>query len=106
VLAVQARNVVPGIEVIRHGLPELPDNKAGIYARDGLELERHAPLLRTLTDLLVPYPLSESASAHPAGTGLADTGLADTGLAGKGLAGKELATPPPRVRTHELHRAR
>ena len=77
VLTMQARNVVPGIEIIRHGLPELPANKAGIYARDGLELERHAPLLRTLTDLLVPHPLSESAPA--------------CGLAGKELAGKELA---------------
>jgi hypothetical protein len=75
-------------------LPELPANKAGIYARDGLELERHAPLLRTLTDVLVPHPLSESAAAHPAGKE----------LAGQELAGKELA--PPRVRTHELHRAR
>ena len=94
VLTIQARNVVAGIEIIRHGLPELPANKAGIYARDGLELERHAPLLRTLTDVLVPHPLSESAAAHPAGKE----------LAGKELAGKELA--PPRVRTHELHRAR
>jgi hypothetical protein len=90
VLTMQARNIIPGIEIIRNGLPELPANKAGIYARDGLDLDRHAPLLRTLTDLLVPHPLSESASAHPAS---------------KELAGKELA-PPPRVRTHELHRAR
>ena len=95
VLATQARCIIPGIEMVREGLPELPANKAGIYARDGLDLDRHAPLLRTLTDLLVPHPLSESASAHPAGGR----------LAGKKLAGKELA-PPPRVRTHELHRAR
>ena len=86
----QARGVIPGIEIVRDGLPELPANKAGIYARDGLELDRHAPLLRTLTDLLVPHPLSESAAAQPAG---------------EGLAGKELA-PPPRRRVHELHRAR
>jgi LysR substrate binding domain len=90
VLTMQARGVIPGIEIVRDGLPELPANKAGIYARDGLELERHAPLLRTLTDLLVPHPLSESASAPPAG---------------ERLDGKELA-PPPRARTHELHRAR
>jgi DNA-binding transcriptional LysR family regulator len=85
VLTMQARNVIPGIEVVRDGLPPPPSNKAGIYARDGLELEQHATLLRTLTNLLVPHPLSESASAH--------------------RAGKKLA-PPPRVRTHELHRAR
>jgi hypothetical protein len=90
VLTMQARNVIPGIEIIRSGLPELPPNKAGIYARDGLDLDRHVPLLRTLTDVLVPHPLSESASAHPAGAA---------------LASKELA-PPPRGRTHELHRAR
>ena len=110
VLTMQARNAVPGIEIIRHGLPELPPNKAGIYARDGLELERHAPLLRTLTDLLVPHPLSESASAHPAGAGLARKGHAGKALAGKAPVGKELAgkelAPPPRLRTHELHRAR
>ena len=85
VLATQARCIIPGIEIVRDGLPALPANKAGIYVRDGLNLDRHAPLLRTLTDLLVPHPLSESASTH--------------------RAGKKLA-PPPRVRTHELHRAR
>jgi hypothetical protein len=51
--------------------------------------------LRTLTDLLVPHALSASTPAVPA----------DQGLAGKELSGKDL-TPPPRVRTHELHRAR
>jgi DNA-binding transcriptional LysR family regulator len=100
VLTMQARNVIPGIEIVRSGLPELPANKAGIYARDGLDLDQHAPLLRTLTDLLVPHPLSESASAHAAGKE-----LAGQELAGQEIAGKEIA-PPPRVRTHELHRAR
>jgi hypothetical protein len=85
VLTMQARNVTPGIEIVRDGLPELPANKAGIYARDGLDLDLHAPLLRTLTDLLVPRSSSESTPADAAGKGLA---------------------PPPRVRTHELHRAR
>jgi DNA-binding transcriptional LysR family regulator len=69
VLTMQARNVIPGIEIIRSGLPELPANKAGIYARDGLDLDRHVPLLRTLTELLVPHPLSECASAHLASEG-------------------------------------
>jgi hypothetical protein len=85
VLATQARCIVPGIEMVRQGLPALPANKAGIYARDGLDLDRHAPLLRTLKDLLVPRAISASAPAAP--------------------AGKELA-PPPRLRTRELHRAR
>jgi hypothetical protein len=85
-------------------LPALPANKAGIYARDGLNLDRHAPLLRTLTDLLVPHEATERTPAVPA-----VEGLAVEGLAGKDLSGKELAPPPPpppRVRTHELHRAR
>jgi DNA-binding transcriptional LysR family regulator len=95
VLATQARCIIPGIEIVRDGLPALPANKAGIYARDGLNLDRHAPLLRTLTDLLVPHALSASTPAVSA----------DEGLAGKELSGKDL-TPPPRVRTQELHRAR
>jgi hypothetical protein len=86
-------------------LPELPANKAGIYARDGLDPDLHAPLLRMLTNLLVPHALSESPAAAPAGKGLAGKELAGKELAGKELAGKELA-PAPRVRTHELHRAR
>ena len=90
VLATQARCIIPGIEIVRDGLPALPANKAGIYARDGLNLERHTPLLRTLTDLLVPHDTAEPRLVVPAV---------------EGLAGKELA-PPPRVRTHELHRAR
>ncbi len=90
VLATQARCIIPGIEIARDGLPALPANKAGIYARDGLNLDRHAPLLRTLTDLLVPHALSASTPVVPAG---------------KELAGKELAAPP-RVRMRELHRAR
>ena len=100
VLATQARCIIPGIEIVRDGLPALPVNKAGIYARDGLNLDRHAPLLRTLTDMLVPQALSASTPAAPAGEG-----LAGKVLAGKVLAGKELA-PPLRVRTPELHRAR
>jgi DNA-binding transcriptional LysR family regulator len=100
VLATQARCIIPGIEIVRDGLPALPTNKAGIYARDGLNLDRHAPLLRTLTDLLVPHEATERAPAVPAGQK-----LAGQKLAGQELAGKELA-PPPRVRTHELHRAR
>ncbi|HXD13418.1 MAG TPA: hypothetical protein VNU65_04505, partial [Xanthobacteraceae bacterium] len=84
VLATQARCIIPGIEIVRDGLPALPANKAGIYARDGLNLDRHAPLLRTLTDLLVPHALSARPPADPAGRGLA----------------------PPRMRTPELHRVR
>ena len=85
VLTMQARNVIPGIEIIRDGLPELPPNKAGIYARDGLDLDHHAPLLRTLTDVLVPHGSSECTPATIAG---------------------EARALASRVRTHELHRAR
>ena len=85
VLTMQARNVIAGMEIVRDGFPELPANKAGIYARDGLDLDSHGPLLRTLMDLLVPRSSSESTPADAAGKALA---------------------PPPRVRTHELHRAR
>jgi DNA-binding transcriptional LysR family regulator len=84
VLTMQARNVIPGIEIIRNGLPELPPNKAGIYARDGLDVDHHAPLLRTLTDVLLPHALSERTPSDAAGEDLA----------------------PPRMRTPELHRAR
>jgi DNA-binding transcriptional LysR family regulator len=100
VLTMQARNIVPGIEIIRTGLPELPANKAGIYARDGLDLDGHASLLRTLTDVLMPHASSECTAATPAGER-----LAGKEFAGKELVGKELA-PPPRVRAHELHRTR
>jgi DNA-binding transcriptional LysR family regulator len=100
VLATQARCIIPGIEIVRDGLPALPANKAGIYARDGLNLDRHAPLLRTLTDLLVPHASAARAAAVPAGEG-----LAGKELSGKELSSKDLA-PPPRVRTHELHRVR
>ena len=93
------------IEIVRNGLPELPPNKAGIYARDGLDPDLHAPLLRTLTDVLVPHALSARPPAAPAGKRLAGKELAGKELATKELAGKELA-PAPRVRTHELHRAR
>ena len=85
VLTMQARNVIPGIEIIRDSLPELPPNKAGIYARDGLDLDHHAPLLRTLTDVLVPHASSECTPATIAG---------------------EARALASRVRTHELHRAR
>jgi hypothetical protein len=85
VLATQARCIIPGIEIVRDGMPALPANKAGIYARDGLNLDRHAPLLRTLTDLLVPRDSAERTPAVVASEGIA---------------------LPPRVRTHELHRAR
>jgi hypothetical protein len=55
--------------------------------------------------VLVPHALSASPPVGPVGKELAGKGLAGKELAGKELAGKELA-PAPRVRTHELHRAR
>jgi DNA-binding transcriptional LysR family regulator len=86
VLTMRARSVVPGIEIVRDGMPKLPDNKAGIFARDGLDIEQHAPLLRTLMGLLAPEPLSETVRANPALT--------------------RLSPPRPRARTHDMHRTR
>jgi DNA-binding transcriptional LysR family regulator len=65
VLAISVRSVIPEIEIVRDGLPKLPENRAGLFARDGLELQRHAPLLRALMEVLMPQPL---VSDTPAGT--------------------------------------
>ena len=75
----------------RAGAQDAPANKAGIFARDGLDLDSHAPLLRTLTDLLVPHALSET---HGRGCEGLDK------IAGKILAGKKLAPPRACGRTN------
>jgi DNA-binding transcriptional LysR family regulator len=56
VMAVPAQVVTPELEIIREGLPKLPENKSGIFARVGLDLRRYAPLLKTLTEVLRPVP--------------------------------------------------
>jgi DNA-binding transcriptional LysR family regulator len=58
VMAVPAQVVTAEMEIIRDGLPKLPENKSGIFARVGLDLRRYAALLKTLTDVLAPTPAS------------------------------------------------
>lgn len=64
VLAMPTRAAIPEIEIVHDGLPKLPDNKAGIFVREGLDLQRIAPLLRALTDVLAPPPLASRASVQ------------------------------------------
>ena len=59
VLAVSVRNVIPGIEIMHEGMPELPENKAGIFVREGLDYQRLMPLLQDLIAMLAPQPLPE-----------------------------------------------
>jgi DNA-binding transcriptional LysR family regulator len=54
VLAVQDRLVSPGLEEVREGLPLLPDNKTGLFSREGLDLGRIDPLLKELKQVLAP----------------------------------------------------
>jgi DNA-binding transcriptional LysR family regulator len=56
VMAVPAQVVTAEMEIIRDGLPKLPENKSGIFARVGLDLRRYAPLLKTLTEVLMRKP--------------------------------------------------
>ncbi len=56
VMAVPAQVVTAEMEIIREGLPKLPENKSGIFARVGLDLRQYAPLLKTLTEVLMPKP--------------------------------------------------
>ncbi len=56
VMAVPARVVTAEMEIISTGLPKLPENKSGIFARAGLDFRRYAPLLQTLTEVLMPKP--------------------------------------------------
>ena len=60
VLSVHERQLSPELEIVADGLPALPETKSGIYARDGLDLRRIAPLLERLKHALAPPP-----AAHP-----------------------------------------
>jgi DNA-binding transcriptional LysR family regulator len=60
VMAVPTQVVTPEMEIIREGLPKLPENKSGIFARVGLDLRRHAPLLKALTEVLMPTPAAST----------------------------------------------
>ena len=65
VMPMPVRTLTPELEVVRSGLPKLADIKAGIFARDGLELRPLVPLLRVLTETLAPRPLSGRARPAP-----------------------------------------
>lgn len=60
ILAMPARIVPPDIEIIRDGLPNPPDYKAGIFARDGIDVRRLAALVQSLIQALAPVPLAAS----------------------------------------------
>lgn len=64
-LAVSVRNVIPGIEIMHEGMPELPENKAGIFVREGLEYQRLMPLLQDLIAMLAPQPLPALLPVEP-----------------------------------------
>lgn len=59
VLVVQERMLSPELEVIQQGLPSLPDNKTGLFAREGLELGRIASILPKLKEALAPPQSTE-----------------------------------------------
>lgn len=68
VMVSSLRNMTPEMEIVRSGLPGLPLNKTGIFAREGLDLRPLAPLLSALTEELAPRRFGEriepSASAR------------------------------------------
>ena len=55
-MVVPAQLVTPELEIVREGLPKLPENKSGIFARVGLDLRRYGTLLKVLTEVLRPVP--------------------------------------------------
>lgn len=61
VMPIPARALMPEMEIVGDGLPRLPPIKAGIFAREGLDLRPLAALLRALTESLAPPPLREAA---------------------------------------------
>jgi DNA-binding transcriptional LysR family regulator len=56
VLAVPSRLMFDRLEIVQDGLPALPDNKTGIFARDGLDVRRYAEFLKSLSDVVAPLP--------------------------------------------------
>jgi DNA-binding transcriptional LysR family regulator len=61
VLTELERQVTADLEIVRGRLPGLPMVKTGIFARQGLDLRRIAPLLKTLTEILKPETSAKSA---------------------------------------------
>jgi DNA-binding transcriptional LysR family regulator len=62
VMPASIRNITPEMEIVREGLPRLPNIAGGIFAREGLDLRPLSGLLRALTETLSPRPLSERMS--------------------------------------------
>ena len=60
------RAMTPDVEMLQNSfLPKPPMVRTGLFAREGLNLKRVAPLLRTLEDLLKPRPSPEVIELHP-----------------------------------------
>lgn len=58
VMVSSLRSMTPEMDIVRDGLPKLPINKTGLFAREGLDLRPLAPLLRALSGELAPRRLS------------------------------------------------
>jgi DNA-binding transcriptional LysR family regulator len=66
VLVVNARMVTAEMELIRDGLPALPDNRSGIFAREGLDVSRIGPVVQSLREALLPVRLTEVPATNAA----------------------------------------
>jgi DNA-binding transcriptional LysR family regulator len=66
ILVVNARMVTPEMEVIHEGLPALPDNRSGLFAREGLDLSRVGPVLQSLREAAAPQRLTEVSALNAA----------------------------------------
>jgi|HubBroStandDraft_2_1064218.scaffolds.fasta_scaffold11207_5 DNA-binding transcriptional LysR family regulator len=62
VMPIPVRSLTPEVEVVRGGLPALPEIEEGIFARDGLDLRPLASLLHALAETLAPRRLVDGVS--------------------------------------------
>jgi DNA-binding transcriptional LysR family regulator len=70
VMAIRECIMTPDLVIATESfLPNLPETKTGLFAREGLDVRRIAPFLRTLETVLRPKPVTEKAVA-PAPTSL------------------------------------
>jgi DNA-binding transcriptional LysR family regulator len=54
VLLVPERSLCPELEVIHEGLPLLPNNRTGLFSREGLDIHRVEPIIEKLKQVLAP----------------------------------------------------
>ncbi len=64
VLVVQEQILSSELEVIHGGLPSLPDNETGLFARDQLDLNRIRPVIQELKEALAPPHATEPNVSH------------------------------------------